>query len=297
MKPIVVQRGFEHHKRTNDSGVEFWYARELMKLLEYSRWEDFEKLIDRAKQACEKSGEDISNHFRLVPKTIDMPKGAVKEVDDYELTRYACYLVTLNGDPRKKDTIAIAQSYFAIQTRKQEIREVAEEQIERLQARGQLSKTEKEFSTLLFDKGFDSREIAITRSEGDRALFSVSTGEMKRRLGIPDNRPLADFLPAVTLNAKALATSLTNHHTRIKDIKNKNRIKENHVENNEGVRQLLNEKGVKPEKLPPELDIKKVERMVKKDEKKKLAPAEKPVKIEKPFKETIQRIANVPFKK
>lgn len=289
----MIQRAFEHHKHMNDHGAEFWYARDLMRLLEYSRWEGFEKLIERAKEACKKSGEDTNNHFRLGLKKVDIGSNT-RKIEDYELTRYACYLVALNGDPRQKDTIAIAQSYFAIQTRKQEIREIAEEETERLQARGQLSGAEKEFSALLFNKGFDGREIAITRSEGDRALFSVSTNEMKRRLGVPKNRPLADFLPAVTLNAKALATSLTNHFTRTKGIKRRDRIKDNHIENNEGVRKLLEEKNIKPEKLPAEEDIKKLERTIQRDPKKKLVPSKKPVKIDKPFNETIQRIAKVP---
>lgn len=249
-------------------GIECWSARELQILLNYTEWRNFENVINKAKESCKTAKQDVFNHFVDVNKTIKMPKNAEKEISDILLTRYACYLIAQNGDP-KKEEIAFAQSYFAIQTRKQEILEERILLAERLEAREKLTATETELSQLIYEKGVDNKGFAKIRSKGDCALFGGhNTAEMKRKLGIPDNRPLADFLPTITIKAKDLATEITNFNVK----KNSNlygekAITDEHVKNNKEVRELLGKSGIKPEELPPEEDIKKLARRVKTNEK------------------------------
>ncbi len=249
-------------------GIECWSARELQILLNYTEWRNFENVINKAKESCKTAKQDVFNHFVDVNKTIKMPKNAEKEISDILLTRYACYLIAQNGDP-KKEEIAFAQSYFAIQTRKQEILEERILLAERLEAREKLTATETELSQLIYEKGVDNKGFAKIRSKGDCALFGGhNTAEMKRKLGIPDNRPLADFLPTITIKAKDLATEITNFNVK----KNNNlygekAITDEHVKNNKEVRELLGKSGIKPEELPPEEDIKKLARRVKTNEK------------------------------
>ena len=249
-------------------GVECWSARELQILLNYTEWRNFENVINKAKDSCKTAKQDISNHFVDVNKMIKMPKNAKKEIADILLTRYACYLIAQNGDPRKEE-IAFAQSYFAIQTRKQEILEERILLAERLEAREKLTATETELSQLIYEKGVDNKGFAKIRSKGDCALFGgYNTAEMKRKLGIPDNRPLADFLPTITIKAKDLATEITNFNVK----KNENlygeiAITNEHIKNNKEVRELLGKSGIKPEELPPEEDIKKLAKRVKSNEK------------------------------
>lgn len=249
-------------------GIECWSARELQILLNYTEWRNFENVINKAKESCKTAKQDVFNHFVDVNKTIKMPKNAEKEISDILLTRYACYLIAQNGDP-KKEEIAFAQSYFAIQTRKQEILEERILLAERLEAREKLTATETELSQLIYEKGVDNKGFAKIRSKGDCALFGGhNTAEMKRKLGIPDNRPLADFLPTITIKAKDLATEITNFNVK----KNNNlygekAITDEHVKNNKEVRELLSKSGIKPEELPPEEDIKKLARRVKTNEK------------------------------
>jgi len=244
-------------------GIEYWLARELQELLEYSQWRNFVNVIDKAKVSCKNSDNEISDHFADVSKTIAMPKGATKEIEDIMLTRYACYLIAQNGDP-KKEKIAFAQSYFAIQTRKQELLEERIQLMERLQAREKLAATETELSKNIFERGVDNSGFARIRSKGDCALFGGSnTNVMKQKLGIKENRPLADFLPTITITAKQLATEITNFNVRKEDIKGEIKITDEHVKNNTDIRNLLGKSGIKPEELPIEEDIKKLERKVK----------------------------------
>ncbi|RLD55392.1 MAG: DNA damage-inducible protein D [Bacteroidetes bacterium] len=271
MKKEIIQsltKNFEEHSYTTEEGIEFWFARDLQHLLGYAKWENFNKVITKAKIACEVSGNDISNHFPDIRKTIPMPKGASKEIDDFMLTRYACYLITQNGDPRK-ESIAFAQNYFAIQTRKFELIEQRIKDWERLQARQKLTYSEKELSELIYEQTGNDRNFGIIRSKGDQALFGGhNTKQMKAKLGIPQNRPLADFLPTITIKAKDFATEITVFNTKEKGFKTERQISAEHITNNRSVRKILLERGIKPEELPAEEDIKKLERRVKSDNKK-----------------------------
>ena len=271
MKPEIIQsltKNFEEHSYTTEEGIEFWFARDLQHLLGYAKWENFNKVITKAKISCEVSNNEISNHFPDIRKTIPMPKGAKKEIQDLMLTRYACYLITQNGDPRK-EAIAFAQNYFAIQTRKFELIEKRIKDWERLQARQKLTYSEKELSELIYEQTGNDRNFGIIRSKGDQALFGgKTTKQMKKRLGIFQNRPLADFLPTITIKAKDFATEITVFNTKEKSLNTEGKISAEHITNNRSVRKILLERGINPENLPPEEDIKKLERRVTSEEKK-----------------------------
>ena len=259
---IRLNKSFEEYAYEQD-GIEYWLARELQELLGYADWRNFLNAVEKAKESCKTTGEEVSDHFVDVNKTIPMPKGATKEVPDIMLTRYACYLIAQNGDP-KKEQIAFAQSYFAIQTRKQELLQERILLMERLQAREKLAATETELSKNIYERGVDNKGFANIRSKGDGALFGgYNTLAMKHKLGIAENRPLADFLPTITITAKQLATEITNFNVKQNDLKGELRITKEHVKNNEDVRNLLGKSGIRPEQLPPEEDIKKLERRVK----------------------------------
>jgi DNA-damage-inducible protein D len=271
---IALQEQFDTIIQTAEE-VEFWYARDLMPLLGYSRWENFETALKRAVASCETAGITSNDHFREVTKMIIIGKNANRPITDYMLTRYACYLIAQNGDPRKPE-IAFAQGYFAVQTRKQEIIEERVAYIERIEARGRLRESEKRLSQNIFERGVDDAGFGRIRSKGDKALFGgIDTAGMKKRLDVSGNRPLADFLPMLTIAAKNLAAEMTNHNVEASDLHGESTITYEHIQNNTSVRDMLGKRGIKPENLPPSEDIKKLERRVKSEEKKLASKAGK----------------------
>lgn len=250
-----------------NTGIEFWYARELQEAFSYSQWRRFNEVVEKAKLSCKVSGNIVSNHFADVGKMVDLGSGATREIADVKLTRYACYLIAQNGDPRKEE-IAFAQSYFAQQTRKQELIEEHMKNLQRLENRDKLRASEKQLSKNIYERGVDDAGFGRIRSAGDFALFGRSTQYMKERYCVTKGRPLADFLPNLTIAAKNLATEMTNYNTEAKDLYGEPSITHEHVQNNSTIRNMLGERGIKPENLPPAEDIKKVERRVKSNEKK-----------------------------
>lgn len=264
---------FESYAQHTDGGIEFWLARNLQALLGYEKWDNFLKVIAKAKIACEASGHAVSNHFADVGKTIEMPKGAHKTIDDFMLTRYACYLIAQNGDPKKQE-IAFAQTYFAVQTRRAELIEKRLLETERLIARKKLSETEKELSQIIYEQTGGNEDFALIRSKGDQALFNKSTRSMKAFWKVPPNRPLADFAPTIILKAKDFATEITIFNTKEHGMKSVALISREHVTNNEAVRNTLLERGIRPEILPAAEDVKKVERRLLSEDKKSLKEPE-----------------------
>lgn len=267
MKKEVVARlnkNFEEAAHV-EQNVEYWMARDIQELLEYNDWRNFLNVIEKAKVACEKSGQPIQNHFGDVTKMVQVGSGVEREIPDIMLSRYACYLIAQNGDSRK-EPIAFAQSYFALQTRKQELLEKHIQMLERLEARQKLSQTEKELSSTLYEHGVDDQGFARIRSKGDQALFGGNTTiQMKRKLSIPEARPLADFLPTITIKAKDFAGEITHFNVKKQNLVGEQQIIQEHIKNNQDVRHVLAKSHIYPEELPAEEDIKKLEKRFKKE--------------------------------
>ena len=272
MKTDLVQTltiTFEAHAQQTEDGVEYWLARDIQHLLGYSKWENFLNVVSKAKTACEVSGHKVSDHFPDVGKMVDLGSGSQREVDDIMLTRYACYLIAQNGDPKKQE-IAFAQTYFAVQTRRAELIEQRLLEAERVFARRKLCTTEKELSEVIFEQTGGNENFAIIRSKGDQALFGKTTQAMKAQWKVPDTRPLADFAPTIILKAKDFATEITIFNSRQHQLASESAISREHVTNNEAVRKTLLERGIRPESLPAAEDVKKVERRLASEEKKAL---------------------------
>jgi DNA-damage-inducible protein D len=275
---LIVQmtETFEGHAQHTEAGVEFWLARDLQFLLGYTKWDNFQNVLTKAKTACDVAGHEVADHFADVGKMVELGSGATREIDDVMLTRFACYLVAQNGDPAKAE-IAFAQTYFAIQTRKAELIEQRMLELERLNARRKLTATEKELSGVIYEQTGGNQDFALIRSKGDRALFGRSTQEMKAQWKVPDNRPLADFAPTIILKAKDFAAEITIFNARAHQMRTERAISAEHVTNNQAVRRTLLDRGIRPETLTPDEDIRKVERRVVSDERKSLA---KPDRLE-----------------
>jgi len=270
MKKSIVKHlanSFEGQSNHTENGIEFWFARDLQTLLGYSEWRNFQKVIAKGKEACKNSSHLIDDHFVDINKMVDLGSGAKRTVKDIQLTRFACYLIAQNGDPQKEE-IAFAQNYFAVQTRKLEIIEEKINQAKRLEAREKLTLSEKKLSQLIFEKVNNERTFAFVRSAGDQALFTYNTGEMKKILGIPSNRALADFLQTILIKGKDFATEITNFNIENNDLNTTEGIRVEHVQNNSDVRKMLTDRGIFPERLQKGEDTKKLKRRATSDDKK-----------------------------
>src|SRR3989338_3734180 len=277
MKKEIIQslvNNFENYTNKTKDGIEFWLARDLQQLLGYDKLDNFLGVISKAKIVCETTGHTVLDHFADVGKMVKLGSGSEREIEDIMLTRYACYLIAQNGDPRKEQ-IAFAQNYFAVQTRKFEVIEKRIQDSERLLARHKLTETEKKLSGVIFEQTGSDKNFGLIRSKGDKALFGYTTQEMKKKIGVPDGRALADFQPTILLKAKDFATEITIFNTKNKNLRLEQSISEEHITNNRSVRKTLLTRGIRPESLPVEEDIKKIERKIKSEDAKSLKKPDK----------------------
>ncbi|MEK7525993.1 MAG: DNA damage-inducible protein D [Patescibacteria group bacterium] len=262
-----LQGGLELIKKTIES-LEYWSARDLMSHLGYSTWESFRTAINRAQESCQQAEQSVEDHFRDVTKMVILGSGSQRAIEDLLLTRYACYLIAQNGDPRKPQ-IAAAQNYFAIQTRRQEIWEQRAVENKRLEERDKLRDTEKKIERTVYQRGItQSIEFATFKNKHIEALYGgINTPDLKRKRGIPKGRALADFDTDVELKAKNFALGMTDHNIRTNNLTGRDKLEREVVANSSATRDALLARGIIPEKLKPEEDVKKIERRRSKEQK------------------------------